>query len=56
MSGLNSNFLAEDRMRMTNFLRSSRQCLRRQLTAYLDGSYGVFCRDSLGPTRLLCSS
>jgi hypothetical protein len=37
ITGFCSNFLADDRMRMTSFLRLFRQCLRRQLTAYLDG-------------------
>jgi hypothetical protein len=55
-SGFYNNFLAENRMRMTNFLRSSKQCFGRQLTAYLDGGHGISCRDNPGPIRLLCSS
>jgi hypothetical protein len=41
---------------MANFLWSSEQCLRRQLTTYLVGGDGVSCRSSLESTRLLCFS
>ena len=43
-SGYQSNFLEEDRLQMSRFL-TSRRCLRKQLTAYLDGPPGTACSD-----------
>lgn len=40
--GYSSDFLALDRRNMTAYLQA-RTCLRRQLTAYLDGALGTAC-------------
>lgn len=51
-TGHTSDFLTEDRQRMARFLRSP-GCLRRELTAYLDGGDGVGCEER-SVVRLPC--
>ena len=53
-TGHQSNFLTEDRLRMSRFLQAP-GCLRAQLTAYLNGEPGVQCYDQ-GAVRLYCGS
>jgi len=48
--GFQTDFLVEDCRQMTQYLQSSAtQCLRQQITSYLDGGQGVLCLAAPAP-------